>query len=262
VRLGTAIVVAPLHHHAEIAEQAVLVDLLSNGRLELGLGAGYRLPEYQLFDASMDKRYAQTDETARQVRRLLSPGGVRPQPVQERLPIWMGYQGPQGARRAGLLGEALLSADARNWEPYREGLVDAGHDVSAGRMAGAVNAFVTDDPDRDWALVRDRLAHQLDTYNLHAVEGTDLPTPRPVDPERLRTNSPKRQNYFWCDTPAAVADEVRRYTAGAPVESVHLFVSLSGMPEDVVLRHLHTIAGGLRPALADVDAAAESPAPA
>src|SRR5262245_65037476 len=43
VRLGTAIVIAPLHHAAEIAEQVVLVDLLSNGRVDLGLGTGYRV---------------------------------------------------------------------------------------------------------------------------------------------------------------------------------------------------------------------------
>lgn len=55
------------------------------------------------------------------MRALLDTGGVTPGPVQDRLPIWMGYLGPQGARRAGLLGEQLLTGDARNWAPYREG---------------------------------------------------------------------------------------------------------------------------------------------
>lgn len=136
VRLGTAIVIAPLHHPAQIAEQAALVDLISNGRLELGLGAGYRAPEYELYDVSLEQRYAQTDDRAREIRRLLGTGGVTPSPVQNPLPVWMGYQGPQGARRAGLLGSGLLSANAALYEPYRQGLVDGGHDPASARMAG------------------------------------------------------------------------------------------------------------------------------
>src|SRR5581483_7341983 len=44
LRIGTAIMQAPLRRAIDIAEQAALVDILSSGRLELGLGAGYRIP--------------------------------------------------------------------------------------------------------------------------------------------------------------------------------------------------------------------------
>ena len=96
VRLGTGVVVAPLHHPVELAEQAAIVDIISAGRLELGLGAGYRGPEFELYGADLSTRYTDTDERARAVRRLLSYGGVTPQPIQDRVPIWMGYQGPKG----------------------------------------------------------------------------------------------------------------------------------------------------------------------
>ena len=49
VRLGTALVLAPLRPPAQIAEEAAIVDLLSGGRLELGVGAGYRIPEFTAY---------------------------------------------------------------------------------------------------------------------------------------------------------------------------------------------------------------------
>src|ERR1700737_687078 len=124
IRLGTAIVIAPLHHPAEIAEQSAVVDLVSDGRLDLGLGAGYRVPEFALFDAPMSARYGRTDGTVRRLRGLWGKDGIRPGPIQDPLPIWLGYQGPKGARRAGLLGEGLLSADAPLWGPYSDGLAE------------------------------------------------------------------------------------------------------------------------------------------
>jgi len=133
-RIGTAVLVAPLHHPVRLAEEAALVDLISNGRLDIGLGAGYRKPEYDLYGASMERRYAQTDAQVRAIRALWSDGGVTPQPVQRPVPVWLGYLGPQGAGRAGRLGAGLLTANAEMWPHYREALVAAGHDPSEGRM--------------------------------------------------------------------------------------------------------------------------------
>ncbi len=251
VRLGTAVVLAPLHHPVEIAEQATMVDLISSGRLELGLGTGYRVPEYELFGADLRRRYAQTDATATEVRRLLAPGGVTPQPVQAEVPIWMGYQGPKGARRAGLLGTGLLSADSRNWPHYRDGLVAGGHDVGGARMAGWINTWVSEDPEADWPMVRVHMAHQFDTYAGHGVEATGRPAPPPVDPERVRVGTTDQLlGYFWCDEPATVADKINAYTADAPVETVLIFASLAGMAEPMVIRHIQTIACKLAPLLA------------
>jgi alkanesulfonate monooxygenase SsuD/methylene tetrahydromethanopterin reductase-like flavin-dependent oxidoreductase (luciferase family) len=250
IRLGTGVVVAPLHRAAEIAEQAAVVDLLSGGRLDLGLGAGYRPAEFELYGASLRTRYAENDARAREVRELWRSGAVTPKPAQPRLPIWMGYLGPKGARRAGLLGEHLLSADARLWEPYRAALVEAGHDPAGGRMAGGVQAWVTDDPGRDWPVVSRHLAAQVDSYARHARQGTGLPPPRPVDPDRLRAGEPRTSlNYFFYGTAEDVAARILDYTAGAPVDAVYLWAGLAGMSQDLVARNITTIATRLAPLL-------------
>ena len=93
------------------------------------------------------------DGCARELRRLWDV--VTPPTGQERVPIWMGYQGPKGARRAGLLGEGLLSIDHRLWEPYRDGLLEAGHEPACRWPHGRRGQRLRDhDPERDWPTSR------------------------------------------------------------------------------------------------------------
>jgi alkanesulfonate monooxygenase SsuD/methylene tetrahydromethanopterin reductase-like flavin-dependent oxidoreductase (luciferase family) len=249
-RIGTAILIAPLHHPAEIAEQAAVVDVLSAGRLELGLGTGYRVPEFELYGAPMERRYATTDETAREIRRLWDR--VTPGPVQNRVPIWMGYQGPQGARRAGLLGESLLTANGAMWPAYRDGLLEGGHDLGIARMAGGINGWVSDDPEADWPVVSRHVSAQIDSYRRHMVEGTDMPTPRPIDPERLRSRTESRGplDTIIYGTPEDVAQRIIHDAAEAPVDTVFFWASIAGMPEEMVAAHIRTVCERLAPLLA------------
>jgi alkanesulfonate monooxygenase SsuD/methylene tetrahydromethanopterin reductase-like flavin-dependent oxidoreductase (luciferase family) len=241
-----------LHHPAEIAEQSAVVDILSDGRLDLGIGAGYRIPEFDLFDTSIAKRYARTDATARRLRELWGPAGIKPGTVQERLPIWLGYQGPQGARRAGLLGERLLSADAALWAPYSQGLADAGLPDEVGVMAGGIQGWATDDPERDWPVVSEHLAHQLNSYRRHMVEGTDRPAPKPVNLDRVVNADGKGPlSSFIYGTPEFIADAIKTGTAGAPVETVFMWASVGGMNEETVIRNIETICTRLAPLLGD-----------
>jgi alkanesulfonate monooxygenase SsuD/methylene tetrahydromethanopterin reductase-like flavin-dependent oxidoreductase (luciferase family) len=252
-RIGTAIMIAPLHHPVSIAEQAAIVDLVSEGRLDLGLGAGYRVPEFAMFDADISHRYTTTDERVRAVRRLWTDGPITPRPVQQRVPIWLGYQGPQGARRAGRLGEHLLSMDPVLWPIYRDALVEAGHDPAAARMAGGLSSWVSEDPEADWPTVAKHLSAQMDSYRRYMVEGTDQPVPRPVDPDRLRDADPTKGSLrsFILGTPEAVAARVRAVTSPAPVETVFFWASIAGMPEPMVAAHVRTICTGLAPLLVD-----------
>lgn len=252
-RIGTAVLVAPIRAAAQIAEDAALVDLISGGRLDLGLGTGYRKPEFDLFGESLIGRYDRTDARVRELRKLWTSEKLCPPTVQDRIPIWLGYQGPKGAHRAGVLGEGLLSVNGALLEPYREGLAAGGHDPDAARMAGALSAFVTDDPERDWPVVSKHVSWQADSYRIHMVEGTDQPDPTPVDPERIRKKGLTTGFHgLLVDTPQNVAAQVRAVTAGLPVETVFFWVSIAGMGEDMVMRHMQTICTYLAPLLEDV----------
>jgi hypothetical protein len=84
------------------------------------------------------------------------------------------------------------------------------------------------------------------------VEGTDQPVPRPIDLDRLLESEPFRGplGYFIHGTPEDAAQKIKIAVADAPVEVVYLWASIAGMPEDVVVRNVHTICTRLAPLLA------------
>src|SRR5438477_3075696 len=60
--LGTDILVAPFHHPVRLAEDAAMVDIMSNGRLTIGIAIGYKPDEFALYGADLDKRGARFEE--------------------------------------------------------------------------------------------------------------------------------------------------------------------------------------------------------
>jgi alkanesulfonate monooxygenase SsuD/methylene tetrahydromethanopterin reductase-like flavin-dependent oxidoreductase (luciferase family) len=250
IRIGTAVLIAPFRSAPHLAEEAAVVDIISGGRLDLGLGAGYRVPEYELFGADVGKRYGSTDQRVRDLRRIWSGAEVTPPPVQDRLPIWLGYNGPQGARRAGLLGEGLLSSNPDLVEPYRAGLAEAGHSPEAARMAGTVTVFATEDPERDWPRVAPHHTHQWDSYRQAMVQGTDNPPPRPFDAEKSRARglAPGLGNLLF-GTPEDVARGIGDRIGDAPVETVFVWASPGALPEDLAVQHVRTLGEKLAPLL-------------
>ena len=69
IRLGAAVVVVPWHNPLMIAEQAGVIDVLSNGRLDLGLGRGYRDYEFSGFGIDIDTAQARLEEAVAVIRR-------------------------------------------------------------------------------------------------------------------------------------------------------------------------------------------------
>jgi len=138
------------------------------------------------------------------------------------------------------------------WPHYREALVAAGHDPSEGRMAGGIQGWVSDDPDADWSWVSEHLEYQVNSYRRHMIEGTDHPVPRPVDVEALRFREPRTSiDYFYLETPDRMAERVRAYTAGAPVETVWFWASIGGMSEERARDHVQIVCNKFAPLLAE-----------
>lgn len=250
ITIGTAVLLAALRPAPLVAEEVAVVDQISGGRLQLGIGAGYSPREYDLYDRDLSKRYGLTDAAVAEIRRLLDDGVVTPPAAQRPFPIWLGYQGPQGARRAGRLGVGLLSLDQRLLEPYREGLVEGGHDPASARTGGMLDIVVADDPEQALARILPHHLHQANTYAECAVAGTGT-EPRVLTAEKVmgRSTAPGQVPGLRVMTPPDAVAAIREATAGAPVEHVYLWASVAGMPGDVVDRHVELLCTEVAPAL-------------
>jgi alkanesulfonate monooxygenase SsuD/methylene tetrahydromethanopterin reductase-like flavin-dependent oxidoreductase (luciferase family) len=256
IRLG-AVITAALHHPAEVAEQSAVVDLLSDGRVDLGISVGDRAAEFGLFDLPMVA--PDTDTAVRRLRALWGRPGIRPCPLQDRLPIWLEYTDQRGAHRAGLLGERLLSADAALWAPYREGLAAAGHPPDSGIMGGRVQAWASEDPERDWPSVSAYVGHQLNTFR-QSTATTDQTESGSAD-LRQKENASRSAPFesFIFGTPEFVAATIQAGTAGAPVDTVILPAAIGGMDDTTVMRNIDLICQRLVPLLAAPEAVSACP---
>jgi len=123
IRLGAAVVVVPWHNPLMIAEQAGVIDVLSKGRLDLGLGRGYRDYEFRGFGIDIDSAQDRLDEAVAVIRRAwkdetrfsfegkywhFDDVTVEPRPVQQpHPPLWMGAGSPESIARAAREGWKL-----------------------------------------------------------------------------------------------------------------------------------------------------------
>lgn len=124
LRLGTAVLVLPWHNPALLAEQAATLDLLSNGRLDLGIGKGYRWGEFHGFCMPMEEAGERYDEAVTFLRKAWTTQGrfshhgkrwhyddivVEPSPIQKpHPPLWVGAFSPGSIRQAAEGGFNLL----------------------------------------------------------------------------------------------------------------------------------------------------------
>ncbi len=114
IRLGTGIVTLPLELPIRVAEDAVVTDLMSGGRLEVGVGPGGNLTAFTAFGLDSDQRHKLFSDHLDVLRTAWSggtlPGGDRLYPESPGLAdrIWQATFSVEGARRAGLAGDGLM----------------------------------------------------------------------------------------------------------------------------------------------------------
>lgn len=124
VTIGTALLLAPLHEPLRIAEDAAVVDLISDGRTILGIGLGWRAEEFEGLGIPLAGRAKRLEDTIAVLRQAWSgalvTGGdpsrksvpVRPLPARPHgPPIWVGAMSEPAIRRAGRLADGFMATE-------------------------------------------------------------------------------------------------------------------------------------------------------
>ncbi len=119
ISFATSVLVLPLRQTVLVAKQAAELDLLSGGRLWLGVGVGWNSVEFEAMGADFATRGARMEEQVKVLRALwtqevvdfdgrwhrITRAGIKPMPKQRPIPIWMGGSSDQALDRAGRLAD-------------------------------------------------------------------------------------------------------------------------------------------------------------
>ena len=191
VELVTAVLILPQRQTVLVAKQAAEIDVLSNGRLRLGVGLGWNEVEYVALDKPFRTRASRIPEQVEVLRRLwtedgltfhgkdhvIEDAGLNPLPIQRPIPVWFGAGEPTPLRRAGRHADGLIlrpristTEAAEHIRIFREAAAEAGRDPA--KLGTEVTILLADREPEQWA-------QEAASWRRHGVNNLTLRMLRP-----------------------------------------------------------------------------------
>jgi alkanesulfonate monooxygenase SsuD/methylene tetrahydromethanopterin reductase-like flavin-dependent oxidoreductase (luciferase family) len=279
MQLGTAVMVLPFHHPLRLAEEAALVDVLSQGRLLLGVGRGFQPPEFHGFGTPQQASREVFLESFEIVRRALSgetfvydgkfwhirePTEIFPKPIQKpHPPFYLAAISPSTYDMAAHLGLPLLRAPqfsnldtvARAFTAYKDEMRAYGYDPDTLDQPLAVRVYVAPTD----AEAKAEAKHALWFYHLLATLLPGAPgRPKPAgyehypqDPTVLATLTLEDvwERGTCLGAPERVLRLMQRYRERSGTTHWMIQMRLGGLEHDKVLRSMELFAREVMPAL-------------
>lgn len=258
IRLATGVITLPLENVVRVAEDAVVADLLSGGRLELGVGSGSTPASFRAFGVDPADRSRLYDDSVRQLSSALA-GGELGHPDNHLYPagtalldrIWQATFSPPGGTRAGLAGHGLMLSRtqprpggepdlplAQLQQPIVDAYLAALPAGVAPRILASRTVVVT-----DTVAEADRLREQ--GWRRHTATVTGGP---------FFVDAPDAVTWArWTDSHLGTADQVIESLAADPIvtqaSEVGLQVHSVDPGHEATMRSLELVAGRVAPAL-------------
>lgn len=213
VRIGFNLLLLPLHNAIRVAEDIATLDVLSNGRVDVGLGMGYAPHEFAGYGVDLSQRLSLFTEGLDVLRGLweqetfsysgknyqISDARLVPKPVQNPMPLWIGATSEAGVRRAGRLGAELLGLASKQRQAiYDEARVAAGYPAETSKVLQLHWTHLADSDDQAWDQAAPHFHHLLSVYAgwVTASADADKGGPKAMIPRVEELRNPGRRLMF------------------------------------------------------------------
>jgi probable F420-dependent oxidoreductase len=265
---GTDIIVMPFYHPVRVAEDAAMLDIMSQGRFILGAAIGYKPDEFELYQVPLEKRGARFEEALQLIKLLWTQDDVdfegayyqvrglkiEPRPVsQSHPPLWLGGWGNLSLRRAAILGDAWIPGPTANLDKllnaqrvYNSNLQAAGVDPATKPtpLTREVVIAETDEQAREMA-ERHLLINYRDEYGggtwKHPLIGSE--DTAPVD----QFDAISRDR-FLVGSPDTIIKQLQVFERAFGVDHLVCRLYFPGIPHDFIIDELRLLASEVIPA--------------
>ena len=181
LELVTAVIILPQRQTALVAKQAACVDVLTQGRLRLGIGTGWNAVEYEALAEDFHDRGVRSEEQIDVLRRLwadevisyegkwhkVTDAGLNPLPAKRRIPVWLGGMAPQVLDRVGRIADGWFPFYNPNLAEQLQAVRNAAQ--RAGRDPAQIGIECMAPMDDAGTKARDRLRRMQDLGVTHTA---------------------------------------------------------------------------------------------
>jgi alkanesulfonate monooxygenase SsuD/methylene tetrahydromethanopterin reductase-like flavin-dependent oxidoreductase (luciferase family) len=267
VRLGVAISVLALHNPIEVAESYAMVDVISNGRLEFGIGKGSEAHEYKKAAVDQQQSAGRMVESMEIIRQAWSDEPVKfsgeffqydnvpvfPKPVQRpHPPIWVGCsRSEESFRWAGENGFHLMTLPYLYREPgvlpgfvksYRRALANSGHDFTGTDVLGKFHIYVSSSLNQALEEAAPYLANYSDVH-------------RGADGERKErgllvgrdAKTQLSEGFVIAGDPQRCVDTIQKWREEVGLTVISGTFQFGGMPHEMALKSIRLFAERVMP---------------
>jgi alkanesulfonate monooxygenase SsuD/methylene tetrahydromethanopterin reductase-like flavin-dependent oxidoreductase (luciferase family) len=252
VRFSVAALIAPFYDPLRLAEDLIVLDNLSKGRVDLIVAGGYVHEEFAMFDVPLKERVARVTEAIATLRAAFTGEPfeyrgrtvqITPTPYSEHGPtILMGGSSEPAARRAARLADGFIPSDPDVWQYYRDEMILLGRPDPGPSLIGPNQVVaLAEDPEKGWEQMAPYFLHETNAYGIwQAQDNLANPFRTVSDTDALRTTGQYR---------VLTPDQLLAELQDLPFAFALLHPLCGGMPIDLAWSSLRLFEHEVLPAI-------------